>query len=78
MIRLHDRNQTAIGYYHNRSEADFIDLGWDASAGQSYSTTADLAKFMGLIFSTEKSSKEQVKMVANSKEFYNYIHVHAC
>ena len=62
-------NKTAIGYYHNGSEADCIDLGWDASAGQSYSTTADLPKLVGLIFSTEKSSKEQV-MIFHAKHCF--------
>ena len=59
--RNYDPKKTAIGYFPDGSEADFIDLGWGAAAGQSYSSTADLAKLMSLVFSTEKSSKEQVR-----------------
>ena len=59
-FKNYDPKKTAIGYYPDGSEADFIDIGWDASAGQSYSSTADLAKLMSLVFSTTKSSKDQV------------------
>ena len=60
-----EQNTTAVGYYPDGSVADFIDIGWDASAGQSYSTTADLAKLMLLVFSDEKSSEEQVSVDLN-------------
>ena len=35
------------------SIADLIDIGWEAPAGQLFSTTNDLAKFMSLIFQPE-------------------------
>lgn len=54
-----DPKKTAIGYYPDGSVADFIDIGWDAAAGQSYSSAADLAKLMTLIF-TGRSSDDQV------------------
>ena len=46
--------------YPDGSKADLIDIGWDIAAGQCYSTTADLAKLMSLIFSDQKSSEDQV------------------
>ena len=55
-----DKKKVALGYYPDGSLAKFIDIGWDSSAGQSYSSTADLAKLMSLVFSNEKSSKDQV------------------
>lgn len=56
-----DAEKTAIGYYPDGRVADFIDIGWDSAAGQSYSSTADLAKLMTLIFSDNKSSSDQVQ-----------------
>ena len=55
-----DWNEMAVGYYPDGSTADLIDIGWDIAAGQCYSTTADLAKLMSLIFSDQKSSEVQV------------------
>lgn len=56
-----DPDKLAVGYYPDGSVAKLIDIGWDASAGQCYSSTADLAKLMSLVFSDQKSSKEQVR-----------------
>ena len=53
-------DKMAVGYYPDGSLADMIDIGWDASAGQMYSSTADLAKLMTLAFSTDGSSDTQV------------------
>ena len=53
-------DRMAVGYYPDGSEADMIDVGWDASAGQTYSSAADLAKLMTLAFSTDGSSDTQV------------------
>jgi len=58
---VEDRQDVAYGYYPDGSVANFIDIGWDSAAGQSYSSTADLAKLMSLIFNSEQSSKVQVK-----------------
>ena len=55
-----DKQDMAYGYYPDGSVADFINIGWDSSAGQSYSSSADLAKLMSLVFHNEKSSKVQV------------------
>ncbi len=55
-----DKKKMALGYYPDGSVAEFINIGWDSSAGQSYSSTADLAKLMSLVFSNQKSSKDQV------------------
>ena len=55
-----NKQDIALGYYPDGSAADLIDVGWDSSAGQSFSSTADLAKLMSLVFSNEKSSKDQV------------------
>ena len=55
-----DPEKMAVGYYPDGRVAKLIDVGWDASAGQCYSSTADLAKLMSLIFSDQKSSKQQV------------------
>lgn len=61
-----DAGKMAVGYYPDGSVADLIDIGWDAAAGQCYSSTADLAKLMSLVFSDHKSSKEQVSGAYNS------------
>ena len=37
-------------YTHTLSNSEFISMGWDAPAGQAYSTVADLAKLMMLVF----------------------------
>lgn len=55
-----DPVKTAVGYYPDGSVAEWIDIGWAAAAGQCYSSTADLAKLMSLVFSDQKSSKDQV------------------
>ena len=55
-----DRKNMAVGYYPNGVVADLIDIGWDASAGQMYSSTGDLAKLMTLIFSTNGTTNTQV------------------
>lgn len=44
---------------------DFISIGWDAPAGQTYSTVSDLGKLMMLVFSDDKpvnKSKGQVSV----------------
>ena len=56
------KQDMAYGYYPDGSVAEFIDIGWDTSAGQSYSTTSDLAKLMALVFSSAKSSRDQVSL----------------
>lgn len=59
----YDPKKMAIGYYPDGRVADFINIGWDASAGQSYSTTADLAKLMSLVFSNENLQKSRYKNI---------------
>lgn len=56
-----DPTKMAVGYYPDGGVAALIDIGWDAAAGQCYSSTADLAKIMSLVFSDQKSSKDQVQ-----------------
>ena len=58
-----DPAKMAVGYYPDGSVAKLLDIGWDAAAGQCYSSTADLAKLMSLVFSDQKSSKDQVKQL---------------
>ena len=50
----------AVGYYADGSVADLIDIGWEAPAGQTFSSAADLAAIMALVFSPDKSSDSQV------------------
>ena len=56
---LHKQDMS-YGYYPDGSVADFKDIGWDSSASQSYSSSADLVKLMSLVFNNEQSSKVQV------------------
>lgn len=62
-----DVAKLAVGYYPNGRVAELIDIGWDSPAGQTYSTTADLAKMMALAFSTDKSLGSQVTQVCTCK-----------
>lgn len=58
-----DVAKMAVGYYPDGTVADLIDIGWDAPAGQTYSSAADLAKIMALAFSTDKSSGSSITQV---------------
>ena len=46
--------------------ADFISMGWDSPAGQTYASADDLAKLMMLVFKTDQpvnSTTGQVKTI---------------
>lgn len=43
--------------------ADFISVGFEAPAGQTYASTADLGKFMALIFNDDKAFNPQAGQV---------------
>ena len=58
-----DLNRIAAGYYPDGRAAALIDVGWAGPAGQSYSSTADLAKLMFLAFSEAKAIGEELSQV---------------
>jgi CubicO group peptidase (beta-lactamase class C family) len=43
----------AVGYYQDGTIAKLIDIGWDAPAGQMYSSASDLSQLLKLIFRPE-------------------------
>ena len=45
--------------------ADFISIGFESPAGQTYSSAADLGKVMALIFSSDEPQEGQVR-ISNS------------
>ena len=61
-----DLSKIAVGYYPDGTEAGWLDTGWDGPAGQTYSSTADLAKVMFLAFSTNKSMGEDIAQVKSN------------
>jgi len=58
-----DLSRIAAGYYPDGRVAELIDIGWGSPAGQSYSSTADLAKLMLLAFSESKAIGEDPSQV---------------
>ncbi len=42
---------------------EFIDIGWESPAGQTYSTVSDLAKVMMLVFSNDKPANKSTGQV---------------
>ena len=44
--------------------ADFVSMGWDAPAGQTYSTVSDLAKIMMLVFGDDKPVNKSAGQVS--------------
>ena len=56
-----------INYISRRTifsmHADFISIGFEAPAGQTYASTADLGKFMAMIFNDDKPFNPQAGQV---------------
>ena len=73
-----DVAKIAVGYYPDGTVADLIDIGWDAPAGQTYSSVEDLAKIMTLAFSTDKSSGSQVRFLCFSGSLYYHCILVGC
>ncbi len=68
-----DLAKMTLGYYHDGSKADLIDIGWDAAAGQSYSSTADLAKLMSVIFSADRVSSRSNVCISQVNNHNTYM-----
>ena len=43
--------------------SDFISIGWESPAGQTYASASDLGKLMALMFSTDKPYNPQTQQV---------------
>ncbi len=66
-----DLSKMAVGYYPDGRKAEWLDVGWSSPAGQSYSSTADLAKLMSLVFSMNKSMGQEISQVHHSNNSNN-------
>ena len=67
-----DLSKMAVGYYPDGRKAEWLDVGWSSPAGQSYSSTADLAKLMSLVFSMNRSMGEEISQVHRSNNSNNH------
>jgi hypothetical protein len=59
---------------HSLPHADFISVGFEAPAGQTYASAADLGKFMALIFNDDKPFNPQTGQVYNHVQTKLYSH----